>query len=171
MKRSNYYLASSKDPSYCVCTESPLSQGCLLITPPHIAASKGKMQQELIYFVELKSSLKRALKEAELHCRESHLITEVEFFWMTALLSIMSARGNIPQPSANQNEATAWVCSKEPEERHAGSAPGLCHWVPLRRTLDQEGGMEVASCLEFFPAHLPHEHLLIFQALAPDCLM
>lgn len=58
MGTTNYNLASRKDPSYCVCTESPLSQGYLPLSPPHMAASKGRMWQESIHLAEFVSILR-----------------------------------------------------------------------------------------------------------------
>lgn len=84
-------------------------------------------------------------------------------------LSIIPAHGNISQPSANQNEAATWVCCKELEEGHTGSAPGLCY-RPLYHghSVKQEGRGDPPTWT-VFPDHLPGEHLLIFQVLNPDC--
>lgn len=113
MGRINYYLVNVKDPSYNVCTFSGLPSWCT----SYIAAHKGRMQQKSTHLAELKFPLKGALKEAELEfkvssaCPKSHLIASVELFWMTDLSNI-PAHGNIPQPSANQNEAANWCVVK-----------------------------------------------------------
>lgn len=161
-----YVVVSSKDSSYYVCTQ-PILSGLPLQYTTHIAVHKGRMWQESTYPVELKSSLKRALEKAEQGCRVSSacpkntLTAEVEFFWMTALLSI------IP----NQKGAAAWVCCKKPGEGHTGSAPCLCCRLLYHGHSIKQERNEFLPVWIVFPAHLLHEHLLIFQVLAPDYLI
>lgn len=134
------------------------------------------MQQESTYPVEFKSPLKRALEKAELGCRvssacpESTLIVEVEFFWMTVLLSITPTRGNISHLQQTEMRQQ-FECVVKSLGRGTQGVFQVCAAGPSI-TGTQSSKREVSSLLSgLFPAHLLHEHLLLFQVLDPDYLI
>lgn len=95
MGRITFYVASSKDSSYYVCTQPILSWLPLQHTTTLLAVHKGRMWQKSTCPVELKTPLKRTLEKAGQGCSvfsscpKNTLIAEVEFFWMTAILLLL----------------------------------------------------------------------------------